>query len=70
MTYSKNTTVKWKWGNGEATGTIQEVHKETVQKTIKNNKVTRHGSKDDPAYVILQDDGDEVLKLHSEVEKS
>ena len=33
-------------------------------------KVTRHGSDDDPAYVIEQEDGTTVLKLQSEVEKA
>ncbi|HCT34393.1 MAG TPA: DUF2945 domain-containing protein, partial [Sulfitobacter sp.] len=31
-------------------------------------EVTRNGSDDDPALLIEQDDGDEVLKLSSEVE--
>ena len=62
--------MKWKWGNGEATGKVEETFDEEVSKTIKGNKVTRKGSKDDKALYIQQDDGDAVLKLTSEVEKA
>ena len=33
-------------------------------------KAPRHGSDDDPAYVIEQEDGTVVLKLRSEVERA
>ena len=69
MSYNKGDTVKWEWGEGEATGEITEVFTEEVTKTIKGNEVTREASDDEPAYMIEQEDGDEVLKSHSEVEK-
>ena len=37
---------------------------------IKGSKVSREASKDDPAYLIEQEDGDEVLKSHSELRKA
>ena len=43
------------------------MHREKVTRTIKGEKITRDGSKDDPAYVIEQEDGGKVLKLKSEV---
>lgn len=66
----EGTEVKWDWGNGSATGTVEEVHHEKVSKTINGNEVTRDGSDDDPAYVIKQDDGQTVLKSASEVERA
>lgn len=68
--YSKDTKVQWNWGNGTATGTIQKVYTRKITKEIKGTEVTREASSDDPAYLIEQDDGDEVLKSHSEVKKA
>ncbi|MFC4698731.1 DUF2945 domain-containing protein [Glaciecola siphonariae] len=68
--YAVNTEVKWKWANGEATGKIREKFTSKVTKTLKGSEVTRDASDEDPAYLIEQDDGDEVLKSHSEIEKT
>jgi hypothetical protein len=62
--------VKWKWGNGEATGKVEKTYKEEVTRTIDGNKVTRKGKEDDKALYIKQEDGGAVLKLESEVEKA
>lgn len=59
--------VKWDWGDGEACGQVQERFEREVTRTLKGNEVTRNGSDDDPAYLIKQDDGAEVLKLGSEL---
>ncbi|CAH1000522.1 hypothetical protein LEM8419_01675 [Neolewinella maritima] len=66
----KGSKVKWKWGNGEATGKVEETYTEKVTKTIKGNEVTRDGESGNKALYIKQDDGDAVLKLESEVEKA
>ena len=63
------TQVKWKWGNGTAEGKVTETYKETITKTIKGSEITRNGSDDDKALLIEQEDGDQVLKLESEVER-
>ena len=68
--YEKGTNVKWNWGNGTGTGKIETVYTETVSRTIKGNEVKRKASEDEPAYYIVQDDGDAVLKSHSEVSKT
>lgn len=68
--YATNTEVEWDWGNGTATGKVREVFREPVEKEIKGSTVTRNASDDDPAYLIEQDDGDEVLKSHSEIRKA
>lgn len=67
--YSKGTKVEWDWGNGTATGEVTDVYEEKTTHKIKGNEVTRNASSDDPAYMIKQDDGDRVLKSHSEVRK-
>ncbi len=68
--YQTNTKVEWDWGEGTAAGYIRGVFRERVTRTIKGTEVTRNGSGADPAYLIEQQDGDEVLKLHSEIRKS
>jgi len=68
--YQKGTKVEWDWGNGTAEGEVTESFEREVERTLKGSKVKRNGSEDDPAYLIRQDDGDQVLKLHSELRKS
>lgn len=68
--YATNTKVKWSWGNGEGIGKVRGVFHESVTRTLKGSEITRNGSDDDPAYLVEQEDGDEVLKLHSELEKA
>jgi hypothetical protein len=66
--FSKGAKVKWHWGSGEAEGKVAERFDRRVQRTIKGSKIIRNGTKDNPAYLIEQDDGDKVLKLGSELE--
>lgn len=65
----KGTRVKWNWGNGTATGTVEKTYTEKVTKTIKGSEVTRNGEPGNKALYIEQDDGDHVLKSESEVER-
>ena len=67
MSYDKGDKVEWDWGNGTGTGKVSETFERSVTRTLKGSEVTRNGSEDDPALLIEQDDGDEVLKLSSEV---
>ena len=68
-TYEEGDQVKWKWGNGYGHGSVQSVFEQKTTRTIDGSEVTRNGSQDDPAYYIRVEDGNNVLKLHSEVEK-
>jgi len=68
--FSKGDDVKWDWGQGTAAGTVKDTFTKSVTRTLKGSEVTRNGSDDDPALLIEQDDGDEVLKLSSEVDKA
>lgn len=70
MAYSKGDRVKWNWGNGTGEGEISEIFEERVTRTIKGSEITRDADSDNPAYMIEQDDGDRVLKSHSELEQS
>ena len=65
------TTVKWNWGAGYATGDVAEKHTDRVQRRAGGSTITRNGSEDDPALVITPHKGDHtVLKLQSEVERA
>ena len=66
----QGTDVKWKWGDGYATGEVQETYTKSVTKTIEGSEITRNGSDDDKALYIQQKDGTGVLKLESEVERN
>ena len=70
MSYSEGDKVKWNWGNGTGTGKITKVYQQKITRTISGAEITRNASEDDPAYLIEQEDGDEVLKGHSEVSKA
>lgn len=65
----KGTRVKWKWGQGEAQGKVVETHTDIVGMIIDGNQVTRKGERGNKALIIEQDDGQQVLKLESEVER-
>ncbi len=63
----EGTRVSWAWGDGRGEENVQELYCETVTLRIKGTLVSRHGTQDNPAYRIKQDDGSQVLKLHSEL---
>ncbi|MCX7552271.1 DUF2945 domain-containing protein [Marinicella sp. S1101] len=68
--YQTNSKVQWNWGDGTATGYVRKVYREAVTLTLKGTEVTRDASDDEPAYLLEQEDGDEVLKSHSELSKA
>lgn len=70
MAVRRGTEVRWPWGSGHGTGTVVEVHHDSVTRHLQGAEVTRHGSAEDPAYLIETDDGARVLKLASEVERA
>ncbi len=65
--YGKGADVKWEWGDGFGAGRIKERYTEKVTITIKGAEVTRRASQENPAYLIVQENGDEVLKSHNEL---
>ena len=67
MAYAAGDTVQWNWGDGTASGTVKHVYTEKIEKTLKGTEVIRDADKENPAYLIEQEDGDQVLKSHSEL---
>lgn len=63
----ENSLVSWDWGRGTAEGKVKEIHRETINRKIDGSEITRKGTQDNPAYLIEQEDGTEVLKLRSEL---
>lgn len=70
MTVSVGDTVSWKWGAGEASGTVVERFTDDVTRTLEGSEITRHASPDEPAFLIEQEDSDKVLKSITEIETS
>lgn len=68
--YSTGDKVRWKWGDGWGEGRVTERFTSSVTRTIDGTEVKRDASEDEPAYLIEQDDGDKVLKSHSELQKA
>lgn len=68
--YGKGFRVTWNWGNGTGEGTVVESFTGRVSREIAGSSITRNASGDNPAYLIEQADGSEVLKSHSELDKA
>ena len=66
-TYKAGQSVSWQFSGNTAEGKIVERFDRKVQRTIKGSKIVRNGSKDDPAYLVEQEDGAKALKLGSEL---
>lgn len=59
--------VQWKWLGKTISGTVEEVHKEKITKVIKDKKIVRNGSSENPAYLVKSEAGNLALKLGSEL---
>lgn len=64
---SKGDTVTWKWGTGSANGKVLAIYYRSVSRKLKGSEITRNGTRDNPAYLIGQNDGSKILKLKSEL---
>lgn len=69
MVIRKGTLVKWKWGNSFGKGRVQETFSSKVTKEIKGAEITRYGQRENKALLIVNDLGEEFLKLENEVER-
>lgn len=63
----KGDKVHWNWGKSQAEGVIKQKSEKPITKKIKNTEVTRKGTKEEPAYLIEQKNGSEVIKSESEL---
>ncbi|KHJ55720.1 DUF2945 domain-containing protein [Aureimonas sp. OT7] len=68
--YRKGSKVTWTWGNGTAEGRVEEKFTEKVTRKIAGKSITRNADKDNPAYMVVQDDGAKALKSESELSKA
>ena len=68
-TLAAGDSVGWQWSGGIATGTVESVHTERTSIETKGKTIVRNGTKDDPAVVIIHDNGTKVLKLQHEIQK-
>lgn len=65
--FNEGDSVKWSWGNGTGKGTIQSKFEEKTTRKIDGTEVTKNGSAENPAYYVKVEDGNNVLKLGSEL---
>lgn len=65
--YDKGDKVEWKWGKSKASGEVAQSFTSDVTRTIKGKKISRKADDTHPAYLLKQEDGDRVLKKHSEL---
>ncbi len=68
--FRSGSKVKWKWNDGWGEGEVTERFTEKVTRTLDGSEVTREASEDEPAYLIEQSDGDQVLKSKSEIQRA
>jgi hypothetical protein len=68
MKPKEGSKVKWKWYGNYVHGTVEEVHKGPLEKTIKGSKIKRNGTVENPAYVVKSEAGNLALKLSTELE--
>ncbi|TWU46803.1 hypervirulence associated TUDOR domain-containing protein [Rubripirellula reticaptiva] len=65
--FQANQYVQWNFGGGTAKGQIKESFKQKVTRTIKGTEVTRNATDEEPAYLVEQENGDQVLKSETEL---
>jgi hypothetical protein len=63
----RGSKVSWNWGEHQAHGKIVDRFTARVTRTLQGTKVVREASKEEPAYLIEQADGDKVIKSASEL---
>jgi len=61
--------VGWLWVGSLASGVVLEIYPERHEIISKGKRITRNGTKKDPALVIQHTKGSTVLKLLHEVQE-
>lgn len=59
--------VAWNLGSQFGEGVIKKIYKKTITLKLGGVEVTRHGTSDNPAFLIDADDGQVHLMLSSQV---
>ncbi|WP_291516376.1 DUF2945 domain-containing protein [Bdellovibrio sp. ArHS] len=65
--FRKKSKVEWQWLGRSIKGHVVEVFKKPVTLEIKGKKITRNGSPEKPAYLVVSEAGNEALKLETEL---
>ncbi|HJD55591.1 MAG TPA: DUF2945 domain-containing protein [Rickettsia endosymbiont of Pyrocoelia pectoralis] len=65
--HKEGAIVFWQWYGKKLRGTVQKVYCRPIIKNIKEKEIKRNARKQNPAYYIKSDNGNHVLKLHSEL---
>jgi hypothetical protein len=68
--YDEGDRVEWNWGSGTGTGKVTKKYTQKITKKIDGSEITRDASEHEPAYLVEQEDGDEVLKSGSELSRA
>jgi hypothetical protein len=67
ITPSPGDSVVWKWLSGIAEGQVLEVCYIRTEIESSGKRIVRNGSQDNPALIIQHKNGNQVLKLVSEI---
>lgn len=65
--FKEGQKVEWPWGAGFVKAKVVRSYTETIRRTIKGKRITRHGSPENPAYLLKTSKGVDVLKLETEL---
>lgn len=68
--YKKGDLVQWAFGENRGKGTIKELYNQEISLVINDISVTRKGTQENPALLIEDEDGNQVLKLASEIDRN
>jgi hypothetical protein len=68
--FAKGAKVAWNWGTGSGEAEVLDRFERRVSRTIKGKRITRVGTRDNPAYLLRQSDGDTVLKRGAELREA
>lgn len=63
----KGDAVQWKYGKGLGSGKVTRIYSEPITLKLGESDITRNGTEENPALLISQPNGSQVLKLASEV---
>ncbi|MEX0772900.1 MAG: DUF2945 domain-containing protein [Balneolales bacterium] len=68
--FHTGTEVEWDWENGTAIGKVKNTFTSEVVRQINGSNIRRKATYDNPAYMIIQEGGNQFLKSHSEIRRS
>lgn len=59
--------VMWRWDGQMLEGVIRKAFTHRLERTLWGTTVTQEATRRNPAYLIERDDGDTLLKAHSDL---